>query len=430
MAYDATNPSNVVEMESAKEETGTYTVNATAVDVVGSVDPAAATSPAATANVTSGPGSIVPAEFRGTCDVVFDTLGKVGGGGGPEEVADAAAAEGAWLRYGEGEAVTHALMGMVERGGYGGVGVTRAGFSLGCYLLASRKPGVAFAAPKYCTVQQFIESGYTASRKVQTLSSIKHSFYYRLLAVLLAVNVFFGLVSLLYWVVAPASFITLVVGCYLFYFHFQYPFLTKNNTEFANSILAFAILGPFFLMAGFIMMAFLGDRNINGNTEDDYVRIWAFIYGFIALFQIVYLVLSVIYIIRVLRALNRLSGTEMIQLPEIEKYIQNPNQGGNSLAIFVVGMVFDIATGVMLIAFTIWGACSSGSRLLVAILIWGLEMPLSIVAMGLLSEAVRRRYPPNRTFITVFALVVSVLEVLASVYEGVPFLIFYDWDYD
>ncbi|KAH3745210.1 hypothetical protein Pelo_13405 [Pelomyxa schiedti] len=374
---------------------------------------ATSSSPPRRQQIASSSSSLVPPEFRRDCDAVFATLAKLGGGAGPEHLATADAAEGAWMRYGEGADVARRLLSMVERGGPGQRGVSQAGFALGCYLLASRKPGVAMGAPRFCSVNQFIDSGFSSSKKLQLLCSVQHKAFYTFLSLILSLNTFFGLVSLLYWVLAPASAITCCIAAYLYYFYNHFSFLYRN-TPLVRSLLAFGILGPIFLMGGFTTMTIVGDRNVNNSFVDDNAIVWGFTYLAWASFQIVYMCLSTVFLCLVLKSMSELSGSEIVAVPEI--VVPQPGTKHNK-KVFRSGMILLSVTGILLFSFATWGGANADTRWLAAILVWAIISPLSITSLGLMADCVRREYC---TLLSVVGLLISIAEVLSPLYIGLP----------
>ncbi|KAH3762625.1 hypothetical protein Pelo_5586 [Pelomyxa schiedti] len=357
--------------------------------------------------------SIVPREFSAACDSIYDTLPKMSDGSVSRGIVC-----GEWVRYEEPQRVIEGVYEVVEHGGFDGRGggASKKGFSLGCYLLASRKPGVAFSAPQMCSAEQFIASGFRSSKRLEGLFTDDRRFYYNVLSILLACSLLFGIVSLIYWILAPAATVTLGISIYFFWFYTHYPFLLRNKVHLARSVLAFGILGFIFIMGGFIMMACLGDENITFNPADDWIYLWGCTYIAWFPFEFTYIILSAVAFTMMLKCVNRMDKSTLIEIPSVV-----PFQPGNTVALFVTGWVFCGIGTVLLLSLGIASIVSMYVRLAAAITFWSVFSPCGIIATGLLAEVVRRRYS---TAISTVGLVISVLVLLSAFYAGIPIFIY------
>ncbi|KAH3758093.1 hypothetical protein Pelo_10034 [Pelomyxa schiedti] len=379
------------------------------ISAVGSTGVAAAAAETGTGAAPPTEGSIVPREFRAACDAIYDTLPKT------RDVVGRVVVCGEWSRYGEPENVVQGVYDIIEQSE---AGATRDGFALGCYLLASRKPGVAMSAPKMCSSDQFIQSGFKASRRVDNLlTSGSRRTHYNVLAMCLAANVFFGIISAIYWVLAPCSIVTMALSIYLYCLYHYFPFLMRNRIHFAKCIIAFGVLGCIFAMGGFIMMACLGDENITHYADEDWAFLWGCTWVAWYAFQFPYVIMGTVGFALMLRELNRLDRNTLIMLPSIEVV----TQAGNTLALFVTGWVFCVLGSLLLIGLSIASMCSMDVRIVSAITMWAVVSPFGTVATGLLAEVVRRRY---RTLVSTLGLIVSLLVLLSGFYAGIPIFIF------
>ncbi|KAH3758718.1 hypothetical protein Pelo_9467 [Pelomyxa schiedti] len=330
------------------------------------------TPPTATAETTCGParGSIVPEWFGRQCDDRFDALPKWHSTSATSLVAHSYArsdmeeghglvrwdvAWDEWRQLGEPEFVTKGVADAVEKinadgavvgsdyiveddvlrfgsgvgavghsadlslmalmGEWGG-GVSRRGFALGCYLLASRQPGSGLPpAPSRCLVGPFLESGFALSYKVEKLCKRERNvFYTRLMLVLLLLNLIFSIPSTVYWYFAPLSLLSCAIGCYLSCFCWRYPFLIHPTL--ARSIIAFAVLGCLGEVLSFmgISPCYMSSRACTNVKAD---AVWRWYYTFVV-FELIYSGCSTAGLYLIFKKLREmLHGTLAIQIPEI-----------------------------------------------------------------------------------------------------------------
>ncbi|KAH3761678.1 hypothetical protein Pelo_6478 [Pelomyxa schiedti] len=102
----------------------------------------------------------------------------------------------------------------------GTTGITREGFALVCYLLASEKPNVKFGAPEKCTVRQFVGSGFAMASRLSEITCGLDTHINRLMIA----NIILGVISVIPFA-GLASILTAVVACFIHKLNLRYPFI-------------------------------------------------------------------------------------------------------------------------------------------------------------------------------------------------------------
>ncbi|KAH3766651.1 hypothetical protein Pelo_1494 [Pelomyxa schiedti] len=368
---------------------------------------------------------IVPQDFARHCDTVFDGLPKLGG---RPELARLDSARAVWAQYGDeaffldevermvfskcsGSMWSHcSMMGeqqccaanMASRTwtGCNEKGLSRASFALGCYLLAARKPG-APAAPQTATVGDYIESGYSDSHLLRTLvqNDVHRNNFAVKLVVLLLLNTVVSVLTLCWWMFGILAIFTLLFSILIFSFNNRLPFLLANE-DWNNSILAFGLLGFVCNIAMFGFMIPMEETWVWGMT-------WV---GWEA-FQVVYLVLSIIAIVKMRNAVLNLCTSTVIPLPKLGVPYHN------SKAMFISGWIVQAIVTIPCIAMCFYTISDGCAGWVTAICIWSMMIPGGLVGIVMFSILISRRYSKKAS---ICGLLTSIMVALASVWLALP----------
>ncbi|KAH3732856.1 hypothetical protein Pelo_16319 [Pelomyxa schiedti] len=188
--------------------------------------------------------------------------------GEPVTLVSAQVACEAWDKYKEPSHITFSaskvvsyykafpiqVQGSTDEDSYSGgdldyLGVSRSGFSTVCYLLASLKPNVKFAAPNRCTVKQYIDSDFSLARTIHSLSTTDNSKYYFYLKILMAVNI----ISVVPALSGAFSIFPCIAASIFLHLYVRYPFLLNYNSFLAKTVFAMSLMASTQNFVGFIV---------------------------------------------------------------------------------------------------------------------------------------------------------------------------------
>ncbi|KAH3757410.1 hypothetical protein Pelo_10838 [Pelomyxa schiedti] len=182
------------------------------------------------------------------------------------------------------------------------VGVVGSKVSLSQYALGSLL--LSNQCPRYCSVREYIDSGFTGHAKLDSLRN-----GYRFLP-LLIVNLVLSVLSVVNWFPSILSTGTLAIGIYLFVTFYVIPFSWKNNFL-PGAVLVFSILGCLCTVSGFIWKMI--DEPISVYDFAFWYMLWPAICGF----QFVYLCLSTWYLLHMYLLFKNMSDSTCVPIPQV-----------------------------------------------------------------------------------------------------------------
>ncbi|KAH3764303.1 hypothetical protein Pelo_3770 [Pelomyxa schiedti] len=175
-------------------------------------------------------------------------------------------------------------------------------FALGSLLL-SRTSNY----PKFCSVQQYIESGFSGASMLASCCD-GHQFYYILFLVLLIVNAIASVASMAIFWISPIAVVTLGIAIFLFYMWHSVFFVWKNE-HLPGSALGFASYSLLCLAVGF----FIGVLQWGEPRVTDWYKFW---YAWCTL-QLVYFCLSTVLLAHICLLLKNISLSTQIPVPQV-----------------------------------------------------------------------------------------------------------------
>ncbi|KAH3766560.1 hypothetical protein Pelo_1592 [Pelomyxa schiedti] len=343
-------------------------------------------------------GSLVPCEFWNKCCVVFNGLPKKAR---VEDVnlVSIADAKAKWRATYKGATLfkCDCILSMLELKNNGMMSVKS--FVLGCYLLS--KCGM----PEHCTVQQYRDSGFKGSDTLYWLCSNeqdRHSML-RCFGILLVVNLFLSIASISYWATSVLGILTLGNAIFLHLLWHRVLFIWSNE-HLSGSTLGVAIFGCACLIGGFV-----GDILMGAQT-----MFWYLYLGGFGLLQVVYAVLSTIFLANICCLLHKMSLKLSVPVPEYSV----------CTSLLVAGIVFvsaEIPAFMCALIFGIWFGANELVLMFCTVATLGMLPVILFVSMAC------KRYPSQATIpgITVSSLLV-VLAVMLIVLQWTGHLVPYD----
>ncbi|KAH3757941.1 hypothetical protein Pelo_10235 [Pelomyxa schiedti] len=308
-------------------------------------------------------------------------------------------------------------------------------FALGCYLIASQKPNVRFSAPRRCSLDKFLGSGFAMAPKVRYLCFPDVCLHYiRVFTFFGALSCFLSFLSLIYWFFAVCSIPASLFGAYLYYFWCKYPFLLDQEIvlfhrlqipqymRLPTILLVFSIFGCVSVNA-----AFLGMVVFSGNLSDWHVLV----YYVPAVTEALFLICNCYTCFQLVTELEYLQNqTFMIPLPKINLSTPLPR---TTKLFFQVGWLA-VCAGVVINEFVFFSQYSAhfnsldadfqnpqdaSDRLAKAALVIGYVgvTALSIAAVVLFSVTTHRRYA---THLSVAGIVIAALCMFSFIYVFGP----------
>ncbi|KAH3757806.1 hypothetical protein Pelo_10358 [Pelomyxa schiedti] len=169
-------------------------------------------------------------------------------------------------------------------------------FALGSLLLSRTSN-----CPKLCSVQQYIDSGFTGSTMLVSCCEGKR-FWFLVFVMLLIVNTIASVASMAVYWISPLCLLTLGIGTYLFYTWHRVFFIWKNE-HLPGTTMVFSVYGIMPLTLGVFA----------GIVFEEWYKFW---YWWCTL-QLVYFCLSTVLLAHTCLLLKNLSLSTQIPVPQV-----------------------------------------------------------------------------------------------------------------
>ncbi|KAH3745778.1 hypothetical protein Pelo_12814 [Pelomyxa schiedti] len=339
--------------------------------------------------------SLIPPDHWESCLSLFNTLTTAGT---EENLVSVEDVKQQWRQdhKGASQFEIERIANMVEHEKNGKMSLK--GFALGCALFPENRSML----PKHCSVKEYIHTGFGGSSNLSILceSPHKRNAISAKWVVLLVANFILSVASIGFWPLGLLGITTCLIALYLHWFGGSALFMWRNVCL-SGTILVFAFGGLMDLTVGFTWgIFFMG-------TE-----YWFLFWPCWCIFQVVYMMLSTIYIANVCRLFCGLSHDSIVSVPKYTIFTSH------IIATWVLLFLDAFFIAVLITVGVIWKNLHSIPICCIGGFLGASVLPATVILMAMLIKGYPKRMVIAGLMLSALLTLVSVASIVAFWFTG------------